>query len=82
MIETVRGTGVNAHRHEADGARPPRLLGPAEIRDLAELLDVHAHQEARPELRHRRQHRAPHRQGRRRPAAARPSSRSARGSAR
>lgn len=32
---------MNAHRHEADGAdRTPRLLGPAEIRDLAELLDV------------------------------------------
>jgi 16S rRNA (adenine1518-N6/adenine1519-N6)-dimethyltransferase len=32
---------VNAHRHEADGAdRTPRLLGPAEIRDLAELLGV------------------------------------------
>lgn len=32
---------MNAHRHEADGAdRTPRLLGPAEIRDLAELLAV------------------------------------------
>jgi 16S rRNA (adenine1518-N6/adenine1519-N6)-dimethyltransferase len=32
---------VNAHRHEADGAdRTARLLGPAEIRDLAELLDL------------------------------------------
>jgi ubiquinone/menaquinone biosynthesis C-methylase UbiE len=32
---------VNAHRHAADGDEPaPRLLGPAEIRDLAELLDV------------------------------------------
>jgi 16S rRNA (adenine1518-N6/adenine1519-N6)-dimethyltransferase len=32
---------VNAHRHEADGAdRTPRLLGPAEIRDLADLLGV------------------------------------------
>lgn len=32
---------MNAHRHEADGAdRTPRLLGPAEIRDLAELLGV------------------------------------------
>ena len=33
---------MNAHRHEADGgeAAAPRLLGPAEIRDLAELLDV------------------------------------------
>jgi len=34
---------VNAHRHEAEasGAEAvPRLLGPAEIRDLAELLDV------------------------------------------
>jgi 16S rRNA (adenine1518-N6/adenine1519-N6)-dimethyltransferase len=32
---------VNAHRHEADGAdRTPRLLGPAEIRDLAGLLGV------------------------------------------
>ncbi|MRX45534.1 16S rRNA (adenine(1518)-N(6)/adenine(1519)-N(6))-dimethyltransferase RsmA [Agromyces kandeliae] len=33
---------MNAHRHEADGGRvvTPRLLGPAEIRDLAELLDV------------------------------------------
>jgi 16S rRNA (adenine1518-N6/adenine1519-N6)-dimethyltransferase len=32
---------VNAHRHEADGVdRTPRLLGPAEIRDLAELLGV------------------------------------------
>jgi len=32
---------VNAHRHAADGEEPaPRLLGPAEIRDLAELLDV------------------------------------------
>ena len=32
---------MNAHRHEADGAdRTPRLLGPAEIRDLAQLLDV------------------------------------------
>ncbi|GAA4052005.1 16S rRNA (adenine(1518)-N(6)/adenine(1519)-N(6))-dimethyltransferase RsmA [Agromyces indicus] len=32
---------MNAHRHEADGAdRTARLLGPAEIRDLAELLDV------------------------------------------
>ncbi|GAA2029038.1 16S rRNA (adenine(1518)-N(6)/adenine(1519)-N(6)) -dimethyltransferase RsmA [Agromyces tropicus] len=33
---------MNAHRHEADGggAVTPRLLGPAEIRDLAELLDV------------------------------------------
>lgn len=33
--------GVNAHRHEAEGAPAvARLLGPAEIRDLAELLDV------------------------------------------
>jgi len=32
---------VNAHRHAAEGAESaPRLLGPAEIRDLAELLDV------------------------------------------
>jgi 16S rRNA (adenine1518-N6/adenine1519-N6)-dimethyltransferase len=34
---------VNAHRHEAEAAAGevvPRLLGPAEIRDLAELLDV------------------------------------------
>jgi 16S rRNA (adenine1518-N6/adenine1519-N6)-dimethyltransferase len=32
---------VNAHRHEADGAdRTPRLLGPAEIRDLAGVLGV------------------------------------------
>jgi 16S rRNA (adenine1518-N6/adenine1519-N6)-dimethyltransferase len=32
---------VNAHRHAAeDGESTPRLLGPAEIRDLAELLDV------------------------------------------
>lgn len=32
---------MNAHRHEAEGgAAAPRLLGPAEIRDLAELLDV------------------------------------------
>ena len=33
---------MNAHRHEADGgeAAVARLLGPAEIRDLAELLDV------------------------------------------
>ncbi|WP_448810701.1 16S rRNA (adenine(1518)-N(6)/adenine(1519)-N(6))-dimethyltransferase RsmA [Agromyces bauzanensis] len=32
---------MNAHRHVADGGEsPPRLLGPAEIRDLAELLDV------------------------------------------
>ena len=32
---------MNAHRHEADGAdRTPRLLGPAEIRDLADLLGV------------------------------------------
>lgn len=32
---------MNAHRHAADGAETvPRLLGPAEIRDLAELLDV------------------------------------------
>jgi 16S rRNA (adenine1518-N6/adenine1519-N6)-dimethyltransferase len=32
---------VNAHRHAAEGAEsPPRLLGPAEIRDLAELLEV------------------------------------------
>lgn len=32
---------MNAHRHAADGEEPaPRLLGPAEIRDLAELLDV------------------------------------------
>ncbi|WP_022889985.1 16S rRNA (adenine(1518)-N(6)/adenine(1519)-N(6))-dimethyltransferase RsmA [Agromyces italicus] len=34
---------MNAHRHEADGDGPgaqPRLLGPAEIRDLAELLGV------------------------------------------
>jgi 16S rRNA (adenine1518-N6/adenine1519-N6)-dimethyltransferase len=34
---------VNAHRHEAEAAgeaATPRLLGPAEIRDLAELLDV------------------------------------------
>ncbi|BDZ55820.1 16S rRNA (adenine(1518)-N(6)/adenine(1519)-N(6))-dimethyltransferase RsmA [Agromyces marinus] len=32
---------MNAHRHEAEGgAIAPRLLGPAEIRDLAELLDV------------------------------------------
>ena len=34
---------MNAHRHEAEasGAEAvPRLLGPAEIRDLAELLDV------------------------------------------
>jgi len=32
---------VNAHRHAAEGAEAtPRLLGPAEIRDLAELLDV------------------------------------------
>ena len=32
---------MNAHRHAADGDEPaPRLLGPAEIRDLAELLDV------------------------------------------
>lgn len=32
---------MNAHRHEADGAdRTPRLLGPAEIRDLAGLLGV------------------------------------------
>ncbi len=33
---------MNAHRHEADGgeAAAPRLLGPAEIRDLAGLLDV------------------------------------------
>ena len=34
---------MNAHRHEAPGngaVATPRLLGPAEIRDLAELLDV------------------------------------------
>jgi len=32
---------VNAHRHAAESAEnAPRLLGPAEIRDLAELLDV------------------------------------------
>jgi 16S rRNA (adenine1518-N6/adenine1519-N6)-dimethyltransferase len=33
---------VNAHRHQADdgGEVSRRLLGPAEIRDLAELLDV------------------------------------------
>lgn len=32
---------MNAHRHEAEGAPAiARLLGPAEIRDLAELLDV------------------------------------------
>jgi 16S rRNA (adenine1518-N6/adenine1519-N6)-dimethyltransferase len=32
---------VNAHRHEADGAdHTPRLLGPAEIRDLADVLGV------------------------------------------
>ncbi|GAA1837241.1 16S rRNA (adenine(1518)-N(6)/adenine(1519)-N(6))-dimethyltransferase RsmA [Agromyces salentinus] len=32
---------MNAHRHEAEGAPTiARLLGPAEIRDLAELLDV------------------------------------------
>ena len=32
---------MNAHRHQADGGEAsPRLLGPAEIRDLAELLDV------------------------------------------
>ena len=32
---------MNAHRHAAEGAEvEPRLLGPAEIRDLAELLDV------------------------------------------
>ncbi|HEY6801395.1 MAG TPA: 16S rRNA (adenine(1518)-N(6)/adenine(1519)-N(6))-dimethyltransferase RsmA [Agromyces sp.] len=32
---------MNAHRHAAEGAEStPRLLGPAEIRDLAELLDV------------------------------------------
>jgi 16S rRNA (adenine1518-N6/adenine1519-N6)-dimethyltransferase len=34
---------VNAHRHEAEAAGEavtPRLLGPAEIRDLAELLEV------------------------------------------
>ncbi|AWB94855.1 16S rRNA (adenine(1518)-N(6)/adenine(1519)-N(6))-dimethyltransferase [Agromyces badenianii] len=32
---------MNAHRHEAEGVDvAPRLLGPAEIRDLAELLDV------------------------------------------
>ena len=33
---------MNAHRHEADGGEvvAARLLGPAEIRDLAELLDV------------------------------------------
>jgi len=33
---------VNAHRHEADGVgdSTPRLLGPAEIRDLAQLLSV------------------------------------------
>ena len=34
---------MNAHRHEAEGngdVATPRLLGPAEIRDLAELLDV------------------------------------------
>ena len=38
-----RGCGVNAHRHEAPGngaVATPRLLGPAEIRDLAQLLDV------------------------------------------
>lgn len=32
---------MNAHRHAADGAdTTPRLLGPAEIRDLAHLLEV------------------------------------------
>ena len=32
---------MNAHRHAADDDEPtPRLLGPAEIRDLAEVLDV------------------------------------------
>ncbi|WP_136707800.1 16S rRNA (adenine(1518)-N(6)/adenine(1519)-N(6))-dimethyltransferase RsmA [Agromyces sp. H66] len=32
---------MNAHRHAADGVdSAPRLLGPAEIRDLAELLGV------------------------------------------
>ena len=32
---------MNAHRHAAEGAdATPRLLGPAEIRDLARLLDV------------------------------------------
>lgn len=32
---------MNAHRHAAEGGEStPRLLGPAEIRDLAELLDV------------------------------------------
>ncbi|MFE5673008.1 16S rRNA (adenine(1518)-N(6)/adenine(1519)-N(6))-dimethyltransferase RsmA [Agromyces sp. NPDC056523] len=32
---------MNAHRHEADGGdHTPRLLGPAEIRDLADVLGV------------------------------------------
>lgn len=32
---------MNAHRHQADGGEvTPRLLGPAEIRDLAQMLDV------------------------------------------
>ena len=32
---------MNAHRHAAEGGEStPRLLGPAEIRDLAQLLDV------------------------------------------
>lgn len=32
---------MNAHRHAADGDEAtPRLLGPSEIRDLAQLLDV------------------------------------------
>ena len=73
------------HRHEAESRRPcqaRRLLGPAEIRDLAELLGVTPDQEARPELRHRRQHGAPHRQGRRGQAGRAPSSRSGPGSAR
>ena len=84
--EPVReATAVNAHRHEADGRRgrrPPRLLGPAEIRDLAAAARRHAHEEARAELRARRQHRAPHRAGGRRRSAARPCSRSGPGSAR
>ena len=75
---------VNAHRHAAEGddAATPRLLGPAEIRDLAELLDVQPTKKLGQNFVHRRQHRAPHRADGRACSAARPCSRSARGSAR
>ena len=73
---TARAGGAGRaarHARPACGTRrrrraSPRLLGPAEIRDLAELLDVTPTKKLGQNFVHDAQHRAPHRADRRRAA--------------